>query len=212
MPTISPFAGPDSCALPLRAHISSAATVGTPSRFIWMENSSPATTPCTKPLTAMQPLSSKRASSIRFASIITSTWAMRGCACIAVSGFVQGVVAGDEFSIQINLEGVPTVAAELIWARSGSAQESGPANAEIVGIQIGARRFVPPVEIDLRIGAREQRLENGRRLGPRLLLVGPCLRAAAVAFAIETAGRVIFGLEPIGASSAVARSEEHTSE
>jgi len=35
-----------------------------------------------------------------------------------------------------------------------------------------------------------------------LLLVGPCLRAAAVAFAIETAGRVIFGLEPIGASSA----------
>jgi len=64
-------------------------------------------------------------------------------------------MAGDEFSIQINLEGVPTVAAELICARNGSEQVAGPADAEIVGIQIGARRFVPPVEIDLGVGARE---------------------------------------------------------
>src|ERR1039458_86574 len=107
MPTISAFAGPDSCALPLRAHISSAATVGTPSRFIWMENSSPATTPCTKPLTAMQahPRIAQVLVIIDANRIELARFELNGC--IAVSGFVQGVVAGDEFSIQINLEGVP---------------------------------------------------------------------------------------------------------
>jgi len=77
--TISAFAGPDSCAL--RFGPISLGGYGRNAFEIYLDGKLvTTTTPCTKPLTAMQPLSSKRASSIRFASIITSM-AMRGCAC-----------------------------------------------------------------------------------------------------------------------------------
>jgi hypothetical protein len=43
----------------------------------------------------------------------------------------------------------------LILAAHGRREEAGPAHAEVVVVHVRARRAIPPVEIHLRIDARE---------------------------------------------------------
>jgi hypothetical protein len=124
-----------------------------------MENSSPAITPCTKLLTATQRLSSKRASSIRFASIITSIWAMRGCACC---GRVR-----------------PAPNRRLRRSRGRSAGRCGGAGARVCRRAWKAKRCACPVEgfkggdrVDIGLPAEQQKLmEEIVALGKPVVLV-----------------------------------------
>ena len=53
-------------------------------------------------------------------------------------------------AVQVQFEGVHADGAELVCAGDRRGEIAGPADAEIVVVHAGARRAVPPVEIDLR--------------------------------------------------------------
>jgi hypothetical protein len=76
--------------------------------------------------------------------------------CVAVGLLVDAVKVNQPFSIQVQLERVHADGSELICAAGWWRKIAGPAHAEIVVIHAGARRAVPPVEVDLLVDACER--------------------------------------------------------
>ena len=124
---------------------------------------------------------------------------------VAIRAFVDVVEVDDRFAIEVELESVHADGAQLIGPGDGRGEITAPAHAEIVVVHICARSAIPPVEVDFRIDAGEERLGGKRNLANHFAGTGIGQFARPMWFAVEVAAVEIFAGEAAAAIGAVGR-------